>query len=135
MTAPMPPGQDCLQCGRCCERWGWGQKGIAEDLIPWLTSGRQDILRHVSFLLDDGTKLSGTSLSIADLPRIARIRYWQDPEGKELRYCPFFWRSDDGRSWCRIHDVKPRVCREFTPWNWKNLDYYGSCPACRDKAP
>jgi len=135
MTAPMPPGQDCLQCGRCCERWGWGQKGIAEDLIPWLTSGRQDILRHVSILLDDGTKLSGTSLSIADLPRIARIRYWQDPEGKELRYCPFFWRSDDGRSWCRIHDVKPRVCREFTPWNWKNLEFYGSCPACRDKAP
>jgi Fe-S-cluster containining protein len=52
-----------------------------------------------------------------------------------LRRCPFFWRSEDGKSWCSIHELKPRVCREFTPWNWKNLEYYGSCPACRDKAP
>ena len=127
--------QDCLQCGRCCERWGWGQKGINEDLVPWLENNRQDILQHVSICFADGTKVSGSSLSIGDLTRISRIWYWQDTDGTDLRSCPFFWRSDDGRSWCRIHNVKPWVCREFTPWNWKNLEYYGSCPACRDKAP
>jgi Fe-S-cluster containining protein len=131
----MIPEQDCLQCGRCCERWGWGQKGIVEDLIPWLDKHRQDILQHVSIHFSDGSKVNGTTLSVDDLPRIARIRYWQDSDGRELRRCPFFRRSDDGRSWCGIHDVKPRVCREFTPWKWKNLEYYGSCPACRDKAP
>ncbi|KUG15247.1 hypothetical protein ASZ90_015102 [hydrocarbon metagenome] len=127
--------QDCLQCGRCCERWGWGQKGIVEDIIPWIIQNRQDILQHVSVWFTDGQRVSGSALTRDDLARIARIRYWQDPDGKELRRCPFFWRSDDGRSWCRIHDLKPRVCREFTPWNWKNLEYYGNCPACRDKAP
>lgn len=46
--------QDCLQCGRCCERWGWGQKGIVEDIIPWILQNRQDILQHVSVWFTDG---------------------------------------------------------------------------------
>ena len=44
----MPPSQDCLQCGKCCEKWGWGQKGVIEDLVPWIDADRQDILQHVS---------------------------------------------------------------------------------------
>lgn len=106
-----------------------------EDLIPWLGNNRKDILQHVAVHFSDGSRASGIMLSFEDIPRITRIRYWQNPDGMELRKCPFFWKSDDGKSWCRIHDVKPRVCREFTPWNWKNLEYYGSCPACMDKAP
>ena len=65
----MTPDQDCLQCGRCCERWGWGQKGINEDLVPWLENNRQDILQHVSICFADGTKVSGSALSIDDLPQ------------------------------------------------------------------
>jgi Fe-S-cluster containining protein len=131
----MKPDQECLQCGRCCERWGWGQEGVPDDLIPWLENNRQDILQHVTIKMNDGTSISGRSISIDALPRVTRVRYWQDQDGTGLRRCPFFQRSDDGRSWCRIHDAKPQVCREFTPWKWKNLEYYGSCPACRDKAP
>lgn len=131
----MTGGQECLQCGRCCERWGWGQTGIPEDLIPWLDGDRQDILRHVTVWFSSGERGSGTDLTPERLVHVVRIRYWQAPDGTSLRNCPFFWRSGDGRSWCRIHALKPRVCREFTPWNWMNLEYYGSCPACRDRAP
>jgi len=131
----MTEDQDCLQCGKCCERWGWGQKGVIEDIIPWIKEGRNDILRHVAIRFSDGKRVSGNELSAGDLSRIARISYWQDPGGGKLRECPFFGRSADGKARCRIHDVKPRVCREFTPWNWENNEFYGSCPACRDKAP
>ncbi len=131
----MTEEQDCLQCGKCCERWGWGQKGVIEDIIPWLREGRDDILRHIAIRFSDGKRVSGNELSAGDLPRIARISYWQDPGGGMLRECPFFGRSADGKARCRIHAVKPRVCREFTPWNWLNNEFYGSCPACRDKAP
>jgi Fe-S-cluster containining protein len=127
--------QDCIQCGICCERWGWNQKGIIEDIIPWIVQDRKDILRHVGIRFSDGRKASGAELSERDLDRISRIYYWQDPDGKPMRKCPFFRRSEDGKAWCGIHTVKPRVCREFTPWNWMNLEYYGSCPACREKAP
>jgi Fe-S-cluster containining protein len=127
--------QDCLQCGKCCERWGWGQKGIIDDLIPWLAGNRHDILRHVSIRLSNGRWVSGSAVSSEDLPRISRIRFWQDPDGRSLRECPFFARSGDGKARCGIHDVKPRVCREFTPWNWQNNEFYGNCPACREKTP
>jgi Fe-S-cluster containining protein len=74
-------------------------------------------------------------VSAGDLPRIVRISYWHGPGGRVLKKCPFFGRSVDGKARCKIHDVKPRVCREFTPWNWANNEFYGNCPACRDKAP
>ncbi|NTV00626.1 MAG: YkgJ family cysteine cluster protein [Methanoregulaceae archaeon] len=131
----MTSGQDCLQCGKCCERWGWGQKGIIEDLIPWLAAKRHDILQHVSIRLSDGRRLNGCTLSGNDLSRISRISYWQDPHGRSVRECPFFTRSGEGKARCRIHDVKPAVCRAFTPWNWQNNDFYGNCPSCREKNP
>lgn len=127
--------QECLQCGKCCERWGWGQKGIVEDLIPWIDEGRNDILQYVSIRLSDNRRIIGTAISPGDLSRITRISYWHDPDGKRLKECPFFGRSEDGKARCRIHAVKPRVCQEFTPWNWENNEFYGNCPACREKTP
>ncbi len=131
----MTAGQGCIQCGICCERWGWNQKGVIEDLIPWIAHNRTDILRHVRIRYSDGRKGSGTGVSVHDLDNISLIYYWQDTRGKTMQKCPFFSRSEDGKAWCGIHAVKPRVCREFTPWNWENLEYYGNCPACREKAP
>ncbi|MDD1672337.1 MAG: YkgJ family cysteine cluster protein [Methanomicrobiales archaeon] len=131
----MTSDQRCQQCGRCCERWGWGQKGIVEDLIPWLASNRQDILRHVSIRYSDGSWSSGSALSGKDLPRVSQLRYWQDTDGNPLHHCPFLRRSEDGKARCAIHDIKPAVCRGFTPWTWQNHEFYGNCPACREKAP
>ncbi|NYT07612.1 MAG: YkgJ family cysteine cluster protein [Methanomicrobiales archaeon] len=127
--------QVCVQCGICCVRWGWDQKGIVDDLLPWLETNRTDILQHVAIRLSNGKRVSGTDITAGDLSRIVRIYYWQDTAGRKMRECPFFRRNDEGKARCGIHDVKPRVCREFTPWTWQNNEFYGNCPACREKAP
>jgi Fe-S-cluster containining protein len=127
--------QDCHQCGKCCEKWGWDQKGIAEDLIPWIKNSRADILRHVGIRFTDGTKGTGLTISLDDIPRIARIDYWVSPKGRKMRRCPFFFRAEYGKAWCRIHGAKPKVCISFTPWNEGIRDYALYCPACRETAP
>jgi Fe-S-cluster containining protein len=131
----MTPGQECRQCGRCCEKWGWGQKGIIEDLVPWIQAGRQDILRHVGITLANQKRCHGIDITLADLPRVIRIDYWTEPGGRAVSYCPFFLRADDGKVYCKIHDTKPAVCIGFTPWNERIRDYALNCPACRDANP
>ncbi|HRU79832.1 MAG TPA: YkgJ family cysteine cluster protein [Methanolinea sp.] len=128
--------QVCRQCGRCCERWGWGQPGTVTDLVPWVRAGREDILRHVSVRLSGGRWVSGDSLREGDLSSVVAVRYWQDTGGRPLRYCPFLGRRDDGLAYCAIHAVRPAVCREYAPWNCADGDYLQvKCPACRDRVP
>ena len=127
--------QDCKQCGKCCEKWGWDQKGITEDLTPWFQAHRQDILQHVSVTLIDGKRARGSDLSIDDLHRIARIYYWVDASGRKIRYCPFFEKREDGKVYCKIHIVKPAVCIGFAPWAEVWHDYGLNCPACLDNIP
>jgi Fe-S-cluster containining protein len=131
----MSSGQDCRQCGKCCEKWGWDQKGIPEDLVPWIRERRTDILQHVRITFSDGRCSTGQDLSLSDIPFIRRIDYWVDPHGRKLTYCPFFFRAGDGKVYCRIHMCKPAVCIGFTPWNEGIRDYALYCPACRDNAP
>lgn len=127
--------QDCLQCGRCCEKWGWDQKGIIEDIVLWITEDRRDILQYVGIRFTDGKRTTGRDLTPEDIPRIARIDYWVSPKGKKMRRCPFFFRTGDGKVSCRIHSAKPAVCRNFTPWNEEIRDYALNCPACRNNEP
>jgi len=131
----MPEVQDCRQCGKCCEKWGWDQKGIVEDLLPWITKRRTDILRHVGITFADGRRSTALHISCSDLSRVTRIAYWVDPQGRNLTHCPFFDRRSDGKVYCRIHDAKPAVCIGFTPWNEGIRDYALNCPACRDSIP
>jgi Fe-S-cluster containining protein len=131
----MPLTQDCLQCGRCCEKWGWGQHGIVEDILPWILADRQDILQHVAVVLANRKRVNGREISEADVPGILRIDFWIDPDGRTLSFCPFYFRAGDGKVYCRIHDTKPRVCIGFTPWNEGIRDYALNCPACRNNAP
>jgi Fe-S-cluster containining protein len=127
--------QECVQCGRCCEKWGWGQKGVIEDLIPWIKENRQDILQHVSLALTNKRQRNGREISNKDLTEIIRIDYWVDPDGRSLTHCPFFWKADDGKVYCKIHNTKPKICIGFTPWNEGIRDYALNCPACRNTAP
>jgi len=127
--------QECCQCGRCCEKWGWDQKGVIEDLIPWIQEGRREILQHVSITFQDGTRCSGRDIALDDLAAVVRIDYWTGTEGKKLTHCPFFHRSDDGKVYCTIHTAKPKICIGFTPWNEAIRDYALNCPACRNAAP
>ena len=131
----MSPTQDCLQCGKCCEKWGWGQKGVIEDLIPWILAKQQDILEHVRIRFANGKQCTGCTIPEDDLPNIVRIDYWTDSNGRTITYCPFFWRRDDGKVYCKIHNTKPRVCIGFTPWNEGIRDYALECLACRNSSP
>lgn len=127
--------QDCLQCGKCCEKWGWDQHGITRDLEPWIADGRRDILSHVLVRFSDGNTRSAADLAPCDLPRISRIYYWIEPGGKKRTSCPFFERRQDGKASCRIHDAKPAVCTGFAPWTAIWHDYGLNCPACRETSP
>ena len=127
--------QYCRQCGKCCEKWGWDQKGIIDDLVPWIAGGRRDILTHVLIRYSDGRYCTAASLVPDDLPRVNRIYYWVDPDGKKRSSCPFFERRQDGKVYCRIHDTKPAVCVGFAPWAGLWHDYGLNCPACRDTTP
>jgi Fe-S-cluster containining protein len=131
----MSSDQTCVQCGRCCEKWGWGQKGVIEDIIPWMKEKRLDILQHVSVTLSHKKRCNGRDITEKDLPAITRIDYWVDPDGRTLTYCPFLWRADDGKAYCKIHSAKPKVCIGFTPWDEGIRDYALNCPACRNAAP
>jgi len=127
--------QECQQCGRCCEKWGWGQKGIVEDLIPWLDKNRRDVLQHVLITLPGGKRCLGSDIAREDLATLVRIDYWVDTNGRKLSRCPFFYRAEDKKVYCRIHTAKPKVCTGFRPWNEGIRDYALNCPACRNSAP
>jgi Fe-S-cluster containining protein len=128
--------QVCRQCGRCCERWGWGQTGTVADLVPWIREGRDDILRHVSVRLASGRWVSGCTIREENLPSVTAVRYWQDLGGHPLRYCPFLQKRGEGLAFCAIHEVRPLVCREYAPWNCTGGEYMQvKCPACRDRMP
>jgi Fe-S-cluster containining protein len=131
----MTAEQDCLQCGVCCEKWGWDQKGIPADLVPWIEGRRDDILQHVSIRFRNGRRSTGAGLSLADLPQVEWIYYWVSPANTKLTYCPFYDKRDDGKVYCGIHTVKPAVCIGFAPWAEIYHDYGLNCPACRDIAP
>jgi Fe-S-cluster containining protein len=131
----MEPYQDCLQCGVCCEKWGWDQRGIPEDLVPWISGRRDDILQHVLLRFRDGTQRTGKGLRPEDLSAVDRIYYWVTPDGTTMTRCPFYDKRDDGKVYCGIHRVKPAVCTGFAPWAEVYHDYGLNCPACRDIAP
>jgi len=130
------PDQICRQCGHCCERWGWGQEGTVEDLLPWIAGNRRDILQHVTVHLDDGRKASGTDITSDNIPQVIKVGFWKDPAGHPLRYCPFLGRSGDGKAFCKIYGVRPTVCREYAPWNCDDGDYqHVRCQACMERTP
>jgi len=131
----MAPDQSCRQCGRCCEKWGWDQKGIPEDIIPWIRNNRTDILQHVAITFADGTITNGIGVTEQNIGTITGIRYWINPEGGFMSHCPFYQLRNDKKVYCGIRDVKPRVCIGFTPWDEGIRDYALSCPACRETSP
>ena len=105
---------------------------MVEDIVPWIAGNRRDILQHISVQFTDGRRCNGREITMDDLPDVARISYWIAPDGRALRYCPFFRGGRDGRVFCTIHTQKPVVCRNFTPWKEGFRDYALNCPACRD---
>jgi Fe-S-cluster containining protein len=91
----------CRQCGRCCRTLDYHSGITAEDVASWQESGRADILEWV-----------GVTRSNCLVPV---YRIWVTPGTNQLaEVCPFLKRQSSENRWlCRIHDVKPKICREY----------------------
>jgi Fe-S-cluster containining protein len=94
-------GFACCQCGDCCERLGYHIECGPEDVHRWEALGRNDILEWVK--VHHGRD-GGVSYSVWTHPGTSRY----------ADRCPWLERDPDSRRHrCRIHDVKPAVCREY----------------------
>jgi Fe-S-cluster containining protein len=91
----------CRQCGRCCQKLDYHDEISDEDVARWEQTGRSDILEWVgAFKKDTGGIV---------------YRIWIRPGTRTFaETCPFLQKNPDNHLWaCRIHDVKPRICREY----------------------
>ena len=91
----------CRQCGKCCTFLDYHDALTPADVKQWERIGRQDILDWV-----------GVSRTPNGKPT---YRIWVEAAtGKRVRQCPFLELLPAENRWiCRIHDVKPRICREY----------------------
>ena len=94
-------GFACRQCGDCCKFLDYHDALTAADVKQWQRMGRQDILERV-----------GISRRVDGAP-IYRI--WVEPGSNQFsETCPFLKHLPSENRWiCGIHDVKPRICREY----------------------
>lgn len=91
----------CRQCGHCCRSLDYRNEVTAEDVARWQAMGRTDILKWVGVFERDG--------------REATYRIWMIPGTRRLAAkCPFLEKKPSENRWgCRIHDVKPAICRHY----------------------
>jgi len=91
----------CRQCGQCCQSLDYHNEVTAEDVAQWKELGRPDILKWVGVFKRDG--------------RATGYRIWMTPGTRQLaEQCPFLHKEPSENRWtCRIHDVKPAICREY----------------------
>ncbi len=92
----------CRQCGQCCRSLDYHNEVTDADLSRWEALGRDDILKWV-----DITPRSDGALA---------LRIWVSPKTRKIAEpCPFLEKIPTNNRWqCRIHDVKPGICRQYT---------------------
>ena len=91
----------CQQCGKCCRTLDYHSEVTAEDVSRWKQTGRTDIMDRVGVFQKNG--------------REAVYRIWMKPGTREFaETCPFLQKKPHENRWaCRIHDVKPQICRQY----------------------
>ena len=91
----------CRQCGKCCQKLDYHNEVTADDVVYWEQTGRSDVLEWVGAFKKDG--------------RETVYRIWMKPGTRAFaETCPFLNKIPHENKWiCRIHDVKPRICREY----------------------
>jgi Fe-S-cluster containining protein len=105
---------ECRQCGRCCRKLDYRDGMTADDMARLRALDRQDILKWVSIKQSGGDH--------------EEYRIWVEPGTNQFaETCPFLKRGPSESLWvCRIHDVKPQVCRHY-PVSRKHARMTG-CP-------
>lgn len=108
----------CRQCGECCIRLDYHFELTAADYRLWQQTGRKDILEWVAVFTRPGRADTYAIWVIPGTRKFAGICPWLEtlPDGKTRR--------------CRIHEVKPEVCRHY-PASRKHARITG-CPAFKD---
>ncbi len=104
----------CHRCGRCCRELDYHGAFTEEDYRLLEQAGRNDILARVGiYSHQDGAK---------------RYRIWVRPGTRTLETeCPFIEHQSSRNQWrCRIHDVRPEICRQY-PLSRKHAEKTG-CP-------
>lgn len=114
--------QVCQQCGKCCSKCAGTISACPDDIIRWIQTDRFDILQHFAcfetgytwcdelwddYMLAEPDFLATVIKCGADL---------LTPAFNSYQVCPFRRKLKDGYYKCAIHDTKPDMCKEFTPW-------------------
>ena len=94
-------GFSCRQCGDCCKFLDYHDALTPADVKVWERIDRQDILARVGVSRVPGEE--------------TKYRIWVEPGSNNLaEQCPFLKHLPAENRWiCQIHDVKPRICREY----------------------
>lgn len=111
----------CRQCGQCCRNLDFHKECSPADVAYWRRLGRDDILARVGRTQPPG--------------QAPIYRIWVDPRTREVeKGCPWLrYRPQTNRYECRIHDVRPQICRDY-PGSRRHARMTG-CPAFEKPPP
>ena len=92
---------NCRQCGRCCQTLNYHDGCTVENYRNWERLGRADIMEWVSPFTQN--------------EEIVSCRIWVKPGTNHYEaVCPWLRKIPDrNRYECRIHDVRPEICRQY----------------------
>ncbi len=109
---------ECRQCGHCCNLLDYRDELTDEDCRLWQELGRTDILERVKVFRNQD--------------EIVGYAIWMDPAtGLISDRCPWLSKNPEkNRHACLIHDVRPRICRQY-PGTRKHARMTG-CPGFGD---
>jgi Fe-S-cluster containining protein len=106
----------CQRCGRCCSTLDFKNGGTAADWERFEALGRKDILDWIAPIRHDG--------------RVVACRLWVDPlTGRFADGCPWLVKDAPGRFGCRIHEIRPEICRQY-PGSRKHAEMTGCIGFC-----
>jgi Fe-S-cluster containining protein len=93
-------GYTCRRCGHCCRDLCFEDGGTAADWEGFAALGRRDILAWIDPIRRDG--------------RVVACRLWIDPAtGRPAAVCPWLVEEARGHFACRIHPIRPEICRQY----------------------
>ena len=103
---------NCRQCGRCCQILKYHDGCTVENYRNWERLGRTDIMEWVNPITQNG--------------EIVSCRIWVRPGTHHYaEVCPWLRKIPDrNRYECRIHDVRPEICRQY-PGTKKHAEMTG----------
>lgn len=106
---------ECIQCGHCCiNLWDAICTTVSEkDIEMWVDKKRYDILEWVEPLIVAGEEKF--SWETRDKAVVAGYDIWINPNTKDdAERCPWLRKLPKKNNYiCKIHDVKPEICREY----------------------